>query len=153
MDVIIREARPADTLAIVTLVREMAQEDNETSPVTEAYVAQCLASPGSVILLAEAGRQIAGLLNYSLRPNLFHAAPACLIELLVVRKDTRSRGVGGALLTEVFARAAKLGCAEVSTSAMPDNDGALRLYRRHGLTEEAVFLEHHFPSARPRPEN
>jgi ribosomal protein S18 acetylase RimI-like enzyme len=146
MDITIRDARPADAQVIVQIVREMAEEDNERTPVTEAYVAQYLASPGSGILLAEAGRNIAGLLTYSFRPGLFHAAPSCLIEQLAVRKEARSRGAGGALIKELLARTAALQCAEVSVSVMPDNAGAIRFYRRHGLTEEAVFLEKHFAS-------
>lgn len=143
MDVTIREAHPADALSVVQLVREMAEEENEETPVTEAYVAQYLASPGSGILIAEAVGQAAGLLSYTLRPSLFHAATACLIELLAVRKDARSRGVGGALIQELLARTRALGCAEVSVSTMPDNAGAIRFYREHGLTEEALFLEKH----------
>ncbi|MBN1438983.1 MAG: GNAT family N-acetyltransferase [Anaerolineales bacterium] len=145
MDYSIREATPADAPDIVALVRETSQEDNEHTPLTEAYVGEYLAAPDSGILLAEADGQTAGLLSYSIRPGLFHAAPSCLIELLVVRKPLRGRGAGGALLKKMLARAAALGCAEVSVSTMPDNAGAIRFYRRHGLTEEAVFLEKHFP--------
>ncbi len=34
--------------------------------------------------------------------------------------------------------------AEVSVTTMPDNQGAIRFYKRHGLVDEAVFLEKHF---------
>jgi ribosomal protein S18 acetylase RimI-like enzyme len=147
MDITIRDARPADAPGIVALIRESAAEDKEITPVTEAYVAEYLSSPGSGILIADSQGQAAGLLSYSTRPGLFHAAPSCLIELLLVRADRRGRGAGSALLQAQLARAAEQGCAEVSVSTMPDNAGALRFYRRHGLTEEAVFLEKHFSQA------
>ena len=144
MEIIIREAQSGDAPVIAAIIRETADEDNEPTPVTEAYVKEYIASPGSGILLADAQGHAAGLLIYSIRPDLFHAAPSCLIELLPVRKDMRGRGAGSALVKALLARTAALGCAEVSVSTMPDNAGAIRFYRRHGLTEEAVFLEKHY---------
>lgn len=144
MDVKIRAARPEDPPAVVRLVREMAEADGDITPVTERYAAQCISSGAGGVLLAETDGRAAGVLSYSLRPNLYHAAPACLIELLFVPGDAQNRGAGGALVEELIARAAEPGCAEISVSVMPDNPGAIRFYRRHGLTEEAVFLEKHF---------
>jgi ribosomal protein S18 acetylase RimI-like enzyme len=143
MEITIRDAQPADADALVRIIRETADEDNERTPVSEAYVKEYLASPDSGILLAEAEGAVAGLLSYSIRPNLFHAAPSCLIELLVIRKHVRNHGAGSALVKTLLDRAGALGCAEVSVSTMPHNAGAIRFYRRHGLTEEAVFLETH----------
>jgi ribosomal protein S18 acetylase RimI-like enzyme len=143
MGITIREAGAQDAPAIVQLIGELAGGDDR-SPVTEAYVETYLASIRSRILLAELEGCVVGLLSYSVRPDLYHAADACLIEELVVHQGVRRQGVGGALLTEVLARLAALGCAEVSVAALPDNTKAIRLYRAHGLTEEAVFLEKHF---------
>jgi ribosomal protein S18 acetylase RimI-like enzyme len=143
MDISTRDAQPADAETLVRIIRETADEDHDRSPVSEAYVKEYLASPGSGILLAEAEGAVAGLLSYSIRPNLFHAAPSCLIELLVIRKDLRNHGAGSALVKTLLDRARALGCAEVSVSTMPDNAGAIRFYRRHGLAEEAVLLEKH----------
>ena len=144
MDITVRDARPADAHSIVAIIRESAAEDKEHSPVTEAYVGEYLATPGSGILIADAEGRAAGLLSYSIRPGLFHAAPSCLVELLLVRKGMRGRGAGSALMQALLERTGAPGCAEVSVSTMPDNAGAIRFYRRHGLTEETVFLERHF---------
>ncbi len=145
MDLTIRDAQSGDASTIVSLILEMAQEDGDRSPITEAYAAECISSCAGGVLLAEENGRLIGILSYSLRPNLYHAAPACLIELLFVRRGARSRGAGGALVKALLARAAALGCVETSVSVMPDNAGAIRFYRGHGLTEEAVFLEKHFP--------
>ena len=147
MDITVRDARSADAPAVVAIIQEAAAEDKEHTPVTEGYAAEYLASPGSGILIADSQGRAAGLLSYSIRPGLFHAAPSCLIELLLVRAELRGRGAGSAMLRALLARAAELGCAEVSVSTMPENAGAIRFYRRHGLTEEAVFLEKHLPQA------
>jgi ribosomal protein S18 acetylase RimI-like enzyme len=155
MDLILRDALPADAQAIAALVCGMAEGDKEYSPITADFAVEYLASPGCGILIAEMAGRPAGLLSYSIRPGLFHAAPSCLIELLWVRPDVRGRGTGSALIGALLERAAALGCAEVSVSTMPGNAGAIRFYRRHGLTEEAVFLERHFPAetGKPVPEN
>ena len=144
MQIAIREATPADAADIVRLIDELAAIDGEHSPLTEAYVATYLSSAVSKILLAERRQSIVGLLSYSLRPDLYHAALSCLVEELIVQKDARGQGVGRALLVELLARLATLDCAEVSVAAAPANTRAIKFYRMHGLAEECLFLEKHF---------
>jgi ribosomal protein S18 acetylase RimI-like enzyme len=140
----IREAGLGDAPAIVRLIREFAENNSDTSPLTEEFVVEYLVSPGSHILLAETNVQAIGLLSYSIQPDLYHVGPAALIEELYVQGPDRGHGVGSALLADLLRRLARLGCVVVSVAAMPDNEGALRFYRAHGLTDEAVLLEKHF---------
>ncbi len=118
--------------------------DGDSSSIDEEYVAYYISCPHSYVLLAEEEGQVIGLLSYSVRPNLYHAGDACLIDQLIVQEGARGRGVGGALVEELFQRLAALDCVEVSVSTMPDNRRAIRFYKSHGLTEEAVLLEKHF---------
>jgi len=145
MEVIIREAEPKDAPVIVQLIAALAASSGENSPLTESYVLQYLSTSAGTILLAESQGSIVGLLTYSLRPDLYHAAKSCLIEELVIRDDKRGQGVGSALIAELYSRLSSQDCAEVSLAVMPDNTGAIRFYKRHGLTDEAIFLEKHFP--------
>lgn len=144
MEITIRDAQLADTPAIVRLIGDLAASSGESSPLTTGYAAYYLASPSSKTLLAEIPQGVVGLLSYSLRPDLYHAAPVCLIEELVVEEALRGRGMGRALVTELLARLAGTECAEISVAAMPDNPRAIQFYKAQGLTEEAVFLEKHF---------
>jgi ribosomal protein S18 acetylase RimI-like enzyme len=137
----IRSARIEDAEAIVRLISEMAGMDGDSSPTDEEYVAYYISCPHSYALLAEEEGQVIGLLSYSIRPNLYHAGDGCLIEQLIVQEGARGRGVGGALVEELFQRLAAL---EVFVSAMPDNRRAISFYKSHGLTEEAVLLEKPF---------
>jgi ribosomal protein S18 acetylase RimI-like enzyme len=143
MEIRIRDAVPGDEPAIVALIRELGAASDFESPIREEDAARYLASPGSGVLLAEAEGEAEGLLSYSIRFDLFHAANSCLIDELVVGETRRGQGIGGALLDEVIRRAAAADCVEVSVTTMPDNKGAQALYRSHGLVEEAVFLEMH----------
>ncbi|MBN1149562.1 MAG: GNAT family N-acetyltransferase [Anaerolineales bacterium] len=144
MSVKIREATPGDANEIAALVRELAEADDESSPVSAAYVKSYLAFPGSAALLAEDQGGAIGLLSYCIRPNLYHAGDICLIEELVVRAGSRGQGVGSALMSALLERLAALGCVEVSVSTMLDNLRAQAFYQRHGFTDEALYLERHF---------
>jgi ribosomal protein S18 acetylase RimI-like enzyme len=144
ISVIIRSASPQDANSIARLIVEHAAASSERSPLTSDYVAQYLTSAMSQILLAEQYDRVIGLLSYSLRPDLYHAGNVCLIEELVVESSRRGHGVGSALLTELLSRLTAAGCVEVALAVMPDNAPAIRLYRKHGLTEEALLLEKHF---------
>ncbi len=143
MNVAIREATMEDALAVVELIREMAEPGGNPVMLTAEYVGRYLTSPVSHILIAEVEGQPVGLLSYSVRPDLYHAANSCYVEELVVKSGMRGQGVGGALLDAVLRRAGE-DCAEISLSVMPNNTDAIRFYREHGLAEEALFLEKHF---------
>ncbi len=144
MNVEIRDARPEDTPAIVELIGELAESIDEPKRLNAGYVRMYLQSPGCHLLLAEVDHQVAGLLSYSVRANLYHAGDGALIDELVVHAPQRGMGIGRALLHEVMQRMEAAGCMEISISTMPDNTGAQRLYRSIGFTDEAVLLEHHF---------
>jgi ribosomal protein S18 acetylase RimI-like enzyme len=178
MYIVVRPAAVADAPRIADLVKELAASVGESSPITAAYVEAYLQSHGNGVLVAEDkppgphdppgphnqsipgctsstsitadGRPpLVGLISFSVRPNLFHAANSALIEELVVAESYRGRGVGGALVQTLLAKLEKDGCAEVSVTVMPDNAGALRFYRAHGLVDEAVYLEKHFGDPNP----
>jgi hypothetical protein len=143
-DITVRDANVMDAGSITLLIRQLAASSGETSRVTDAYVESYLAAPGNRVLLAESVGEVVGMLSYSLRNDLYHAGDSCLIEELVVRDDSRGRGVGSALLRGLLSRLEATGCEEVSVTVLPGNAGAIRFYRRHGLTDDAMFLEKHF---------
>lgn len=149
METSIRQATVQDAADIVRLIGEHASADDETSPLTSAFVKQYLASPVSEILVAEIDQQIVGLLSWSLRPDLFHGANSCFVEELVVSKQVQGQGIGRALMTELFGKLCDRNCAEASLAVMPDNTRAIALYRSLGLCEEALMLEMHMTPGMP----
>jgi ribosomal protein S18 acetylase RimI-like enzyme len=141
MTIHVRAATPQDIDIIVRLIQELVATGGEVSPISATYVEKYLASPQSKVLLAEVNEQIAGLISYSIRPDLYHAGDCCLVEELMVQEGARGRGIGSALLTELFSRLKD--CVEVGLGVMPDNTRAIAFYRKHGLVEEALLLERH----------
>jgi len=111
--------------------------------VNVAFVLRCLHGPASGILIAEVEGEAVGMLSYTSRPSLYHAADSCMIEELVVSEGHRRAGIGSRLLDAVAALAREKRCAEVSVSAMASNTAALDFYRRNGFEDEAVLLERH----------
>lgn len=144
MSITIRDAVHGDEPHIVELIRELSETMDFPSEVTEKSAEKFLSFPGCGVLLAFKGEKALGLLSYSIRPGLFHGADSALIEELVVRREARGRGIGSALISEFLRKVKKTGCAEVSVTTMPDNEGAIRFYKSHGLVDEALFLEKHF---------
>ncbi len=144
MVISIREAVLEDTPAIVELIRELAASMGEHSPIAEKYVAKYFAFSSGSILLAESQGSIQGLLSYSIRPDLYHAANTCLIEELIVRNTARGQGIAGRLMDKLMTRLASHQCAEVSVSTLTNNQAAIRFYRKYGFAEGALYLERHF---------
>ncbi|MFT3894829.1 MAG: GNAT family N-acetyltransferase [Anaerolineales bacterium] len=84
------------------------------------------------------------MLSYSSRADLFHGGNSVLIDELVVEESARGNGIGSALMEALLQRIRKLNCKELCLAVMLENEGAIRFYKRHGLSEEALFLERHF---------
>ena len=143
MSIHIREAKPADADIVVELVDQLARGEGEQSPVSQTYVGEYLATAGNCILLAEMDGEVIGLVSFSIRPNLYHAADSCLIEELIVGHKARGQGIGSLLIAEVINRSQDSGCAEISVSTMPDNERAIAFYKKLGFVDQALFLEKH----------
>lgn len=144
MTIEVRQATIKDVEIVVKLIQSLAQSSHEHSTISAEYASFYLIYPGSCVLLAELDGRVVGSLGYSVRPDLYHANDCCMIETLVVLDEARGQGAGTALLKEVLRRGQAAGWAEVSVSTMPDNQAALALYRRMGMTDEAILLEKHF---------
>jgi len=138
-EICIRNAIVDDSHRIVHLIRQLGDD----AEVTEDYVHYYLSGTDRHILLAQRGDTVHGLLSYSVRADLFHAGNSVLVEELVVDAGCRGEGIGSALMNALFERLSALNCKEVCLAVMPDNEDAIRFYKRHGLTEEALFLEKH----------
>ena len=146
MAVIIRNAGPGDEPAVVRLVRERAEAEDDISPVDEHYARHFLASPVSDVLLALDDDAAVGLLSYAMVPGLFHAADSGLIETVVVTESRRRQGIGRQLLQTAVRLLEEAGCAEISVSTGAANEAAQKLYFEVGLTEASVLLEKHVGS-------
>lgn len=71
-----------------------------------------------------------------LRPMAELEIPGSLyISGLAFHPDHRNRGLGGAMLERAHARAGERGLGQISLLVFEENDGAVRLYKRHRFRE------------------
>jgi len=139
----VRPATAADAAAVAGLVRLMALQDDETSPVTAEWVAECLADDDFFAVVAELGGEIVGVVTFGLVRGLFHAKKSGVIQEASVAPAHQNEGIGRALLEAAVARLKQLDVAEISISTGFENERAKHLYRALGFVEETLMLEQH----------
>jgi len=144
MNITIRDAKTSDKSIITRLIKELAAIEGDPSAIEDDYVGQYLSNPNVGILLAESDNHVIGLLSYAIRPNLYHAGIACLIDELIVSKKMRGKQAGTALIEELLQRLHTMKCKEISVAVMPHNLEAKDFYGKHGFNSEIALLERHF---------
>lgn len=144
MEATVRPARAGDEHAIAELIRELARESGDASPVTDREIRTFLDTGENGALLAENAGAVIGALTYSIHPGIFHGGTWALVEEVIVTAAARGRGVGHALMDEAVCAFKRLGCDEASVSTEFSNDAAQHLYRAHGFVDESLLLERHF---------
>lgn len=92
--------------------------------------------PGDVIV-AELGGAIVGYVRLGRHIRVASNDHVLHVDALVVSPDSRGHGVGGTLLTTAIAEARRRGVAKLGLRVLSTNPGAIRLYEKHGFTEEA----------------
>ncbi|MEJ5255934.1 MAG: GNAT family N-acetyltransferase [Acidimicrobiales bacterium] len=113
--------------------RLVPQLSSSSPPPTEEELAEIVASPATVLLLARSDGEIVGSLTLAL-----FRIPTGLrawIEDVVVDRSARGRGVGEALNRAALDRARALGARTVDLTSRPSREAANRLYRRIGFEQ------------------
>ncbi len=97
--------------------------------------------PSYDILVAIAGRAIAGFVDLWTFPDFAEGSNISMIQNLVVGSRFRRRGIADALVKRVVKLAKKRGAKEIHVSTTTRNKKAIALYRRNGFTKLHAFLE------------
>ena len=143
--VAVRSAAPADAAAHVDLLRDVdatteflvtepGERDEDVGRRAER-ICRSRATPDSLLLVAEAGGALVGVLEFRAgeRRRIAHVGSFDV----AVRSGWRRRGVGTALVTPLLDWARGHPTIEkVALSVFATNDAALSLYRRLGFVEE-----------------
>ena len=131
----IRRGEPADADAIGRLLHDFNAEYEQDTPPPEKIAERLrplLAEGDTIVLLAGDGPDGLALMRF--RPSIWIEKLECYLGELYVVPDKRGRGIGRALMEEVFevARAAGAGHIELNTSH--DDVAARALYEKLGFT-------------------
>lgn len=130
--VAVREATAVTPELVAAFERLVPQLSRSNPPPSRAELADIVAAPATVLLVAEDGD---GTILGSLTLALFRIPTGlrAWIEDVVVDEAARGRGVGEALNRAAIDRARAAGARTVDLTSRPSRDAANRLYRRLGF--------------------
>jgi len=144
-DILIREAKESDLLAIGQLTLELIETMSDTEGIDIKLIAEncrnLLNEVNSHILVAEIGGVVVGFVNFTTRKTILHRGLSGLIDELIIAKSYRGKGIGKQLLSSAIEKSRQLGCCEVEVSTEKTNIKAGEFYRQYGFTERDMFFE------------
>ncbi|MGH2547667.1 MAG: GNAT family N-acetyltransferase [Actinomycetota bacterium] len=135
---LIREARPDDWPDVAELLAQLGRPDVRTTG-EEAAARQVferyLDRADAVILVAEDGGKVVGLLDMEYRVRLNFTTPQAWIPDMVVEEDSRSAGMGRALMARAEELARERGCWGMELESATWRERAHAFYLREGWTD------------------
>ena len=136
----IRRAAETDVEAVTRLLAQLDYPlaADDVRPV----LAELLADPAHVVMVAEEGGEVVGYVNANFRPQLHHLAPVGTIDELVVDEGRRGRRIGERLVEEVLEEARRRGADVVEVTTHDRRERARAFYRRCGFEATSVKLVH-----------
>jgi GNAT superfamily N-acetyltransferase len=151
-DLTVSVVRPADLTALVESVKGLVEEDSKRhDPYRNPdwaeregaeYYAGIVDDPAVLLLLARDGEQAIGHLVGKLRePTLMFPDRYAILESLRVAPAARRQGIGSWLVEEFFGWLRARGAARALVTAYTANEGARRLYARHGFVPHEVTMQ------------
>jgi GNAT superfamily N-acetyltransferase len=146
---LIRAASVPDIDVIAPLYRLLFREMAELQPnvwrpaeMPRSFLLELIEGGRSDILLALAGDETAGFAVVQDRdtPGFSCLIPARYVYLMdmVVAKGHRGKGAGSSLISAAEAWGRERGARWIELNALAENSGAIRLYKRSGLS----FVQH-----------
>jgi ribosomal protein S18 acetylase RimI-like enzyme len=139
----VRRADESDASKLVVLAREFIQgkaTDEERLSIWEI----ALRDPDYELWVAEVDGEIVGFIDLWIIHDFCHGGKLSYIQNLYVTPEYRGLGAGSQLLQKIIERAKEGGALEIHVVTEFDNERAIQLYRKHGLTKESLQLEREF---------
>lgn len=132
----LRDARPADVPAIVSLIRELAafEKQPEDCHADPRLLGEHLfgAKTFAEAVLAESGGEVVGFALFFHNYSTWLTRPGLYLEDLYVRPSFRGLGIGEALLRHLARLATSRGCGRMEWSVLTWNEPAIGFYERLG---------------------
>jgi GNAT superfamily N-acetyltransferase len=146
MSFTIRDATSADLPAILELMAQDAMSHSlEALPLTaehERALDEIRAHPDHRIVVAELNGEVAGTMQISYLPGIgFGGQWRAQLEAVRVRRELRSRGIGGQMMQWAIEQARMRGCFLVQLTTNRARTDAQRFYERLGFKGTHVGMK------------
>lgn len=129
--------------ALLEIYKQVFEATDVTLP-PAAHLAQLLANPAYVVLVAEQAGEVVGGLSVHVLGSYWHAAPLAYIYDLGVHPAHQRKGIGRALVAALRDYCASHGIAEAFVQASADDAEAIAFYRSLVPREETPALQFTF---------
>jgi len=139
-EVLVRNATEADVSHVVALLEEWYPSEGQEEKRADVVKAT-ISDERHELLVAELDGEIVGFLLLVIVYDLVEGAPVGYVQDLYVKADCRSRGFGTALLEKAVENARARGAVELHVGVHPENESAIRFYKRKGFTGQYLLLE------------
>jgi GNAT superfamily N-acetyltransferase len=103
--------------------------------------------PVHALVAAEAGTLL-GLVHFLYHRSTTDIDPVCYLQDLFTQPEARGRGIGRALILEVYERARSVGAAEVYWQTHETNVAAMKLYDKVAGKSGFLVYSRTFPAGR-----
>ncbi len=133
MAVTVREATTVTDELVAAFARLLPQLSRSAPPPTKAELTEVVASPATVLLVAEDDPGGAIIGSLTLARFRIPTGVRAWIEDVVVDDAARGRGVGEALNRRALELATAAGARSVDLTSRPSREAANRLYQRLGF--------------------
>src|SRR6185503_5809887 len=132
-DLMIREARPADTVLVFSFITALAEYEKLAHGVvtTETEIEQALFGPNPRVFcdIAEWDGEPAGFALWFYNFSTFRGRYGLYLEDLFVKPEIRGKSIGKALLRNLAKRAVAQDCARVEWSVLDWNTPSIDFYK------------------------
>jgi GNAT superfamily N-acetyltransferase len=134
----VRPARHADFVGLAGLLGEAGYAVTPERFSRRYERLEADSSVAMVVATAPSGGDVVGVAVLQVTPELEHDAPVGRLIALVVRPDTRRRGVARALVDELEDAARRFGCARLIVNTGYEGEDAGDAYHALGFAERGT---------------
>ena len=131
----VREARPSDAARLVELIRELGHEIDEKIVRSNLTT---LKKIGETPLIAELGRDVAGLVGVHRMVTVHRPAPVGRMPVLVVAKAAQGHGIGRMLVDAAEQWCRDKGCGLIEVTSNDRRAEAHAFYRHMGYERTSI---------------
>ena len=139
----IRRADKSDVSKLMSLAEEF-MHGTATYEERLSILENSLRDQDYELWIAKVSGEIVGFIDLWVIHDLCHGGMLSYIQNLYVAPKYRGLGIGSQLLQKIIGRAKERGALEIHVVTKFDNERAIQLYKKHGLTKESRQLEKEF---------